>query len=122
MAKILVVDDEADIRELLKLYFMNKGHVVYTASNGEEGLERGKEHLPEVVFCDYTMPKKNGYELAIALRAYPELADVPIVSIGSSLDSLDERERQVFDFHVPKPFQLEELGEMVAAISKPVAA
>jgi len=92
MAKVLLIEDEAifliDLSDQLK----KKGHQVFTAQNGIEGLE-ALSNNPEIIFCDYRMPRMNGYAFCKAVKTDPQYksySNIPIVSIGSF--PRDERE------------------------------
>ncbi|MEO1714097.1 MAG: response regulator transcription factor [Bacteroidota bacterium] len=67
-AKILVVDDEPDILEFIKYNLTKEGYEVFTASDGEEGLEVANQHQPDLIVLDIMMPKMDGVELCRALR------------------------------------------------------
>jgi CheY-like chemotaxis protein len=78
-AKILVVDDEPDLRTYLRTLFTKEGYEVQTAENGEIGLQRAREVKPDLIFCDILMPKRSGIMLYRQLRKDADLGDVPVV-------------------------------------------
>jgi len=71
MISILIVDDEEDIRELLKYNLQKEGYQVYVASNGEEGLELMKQSKPDLILLDVMMPGMDGIETCEAIRSTP---------------------------------------------------
>lgn len=79
MKRILVIDDDARLRqqctELLKL----EGYEVLEARNGREGIERARELVPDLVLCDVTMPEMNGHRVLETLRAEPRTANLPFI-------------------------------------------
>ncbi|MCF6183911.1 MAG: response regulator transcription factor [Bacteroidales bacterium] len=70
--KILIIDDEKDVREILKFNISQAGYKVYTAKNGTEGLIKVKEKKPHLVILDVMMPKPDGYETCSEIRKLPE--------------------------------------------------
>ena len=77
---ILIVDDEADIRDTLQEFFEDEGFAVATAANGEEGLARLRAGPPPcLVILDLLMPVLDGNEMYAAMRADPALASVPVI-------------------------------------------
>ena len=83
MAKILVADDEQDIRDLLGFTLKFAGHDVITASNGEEALQLTQREKPELVLLDVRMPRMNGYEACRQIKADPALKDVRVVFVSA---------------------------------------
>ena len=71
--KILIVDDEQDIRELLEYYLKKEGYQVYTASNGEEGIAEALKCSPILILMDIMMPKMDGIEACRIIKAMAEL-------------------------------------------------
>jgi CheY-like chemotaxis protein len=78
-AKILVVDDEQDIRTYLRTLFTKHGYEVETASDGEEGLTIARQIKPDMIFLDILMPKRTGIMAYRRLKKDPELSSVPVV-------------------------------------------
>lgn len=83
MAKILVADDEQDIRDLLTFTLRFAGHEVIAASNGEEAFQLAQQEKPELVLLDVRMPKMNGYEACRHIKADPALKDIPVVFVSA---------------------------------------
>jgi len=78
-AKILVVDDEQDVRTYLRTLFAKEGYTVVTAADGEEGLTTARETRPDLIFIDIMMPKRTGIMLYRRLKKNPDLGAVPVV-------------------------------------------
>ena len=77
--KILVVEDNLDMRELVHLYLTREGFTVVTASDGREGLYLANAERPDLIITDINMPGLNGLEMVQQLRALPEFKDLPIL-------------------------------------------
>ncbi len=83
MAKILVVEDERDIRDLMAFTLQFAGHEVLTANNGEDGLRLALKELPELILSDVRMPKMTGYEMCRQIKAEPATAHIPVVFLSA---------------------------------------
>jgi two-component system alkaline phosphatase synthesis response regulator PhoP len=88
--KVLVVDDEPDIIELLAYNLKKEGFDVLTASNGKEALVLANEHEPDVVVLDIMMPEMDGFETCLALRANPLTASIPVIFLTAKAGEIDE--------------------------------
>lgn len=113
--KVLVVDDDPVIQRLLQVNFEMEDYEVVTAGDGAEGLERARADKPDVVLLDVMMPKMNGIEVAKALRADPDTAELPIVMLTAKAQAADiQAGKDVgVDVYVTKPFDPLELIETV---------
>lgn len=78
---VLVVDDDPAARTVIERYLTGEGFAVATASNGEEGLRRARELRPDAITLDVLMPGMDGWAVLSALKADPELADIPVVVV-----------------------------------------
>jgi CheY-like chemotaxis protein len=85
MGKVLFVEDDPTIRKMIQAALRNSTHELHFATNGREGLELVDRIRPHCVFTDVSMPEMNGLELADAIRARPDLAEVKIVFVTASL-------------------------------------
>lgn len=83
MAKILVAEDEPDIRELLSFTLKYGGFEVVTAANGLEAIEQAEKSKPDMILLDVRMPRMTGYEACKVLKKKPETADIPIVFLSA---------------------------------------
>lgn len=90
MNKILVVDDEADIIELLQYNLEQQGYVVETAFDGLQAIEKAKVFKPELVILDVMMPKMNGIEASKQLRQMPEFKNLFILFLTARSEELTE--------------------------------
>lgn len=113
--KILVIDDDPNICELLKMYFENEGYDVKVASDGVEGLSYFKIFSPDLVLLDIMMPKKDGWQVCREIR---EISSKPIIMISGKSDVFDKvlgLELGADDYLV-KPFDVKELSARVKAV------
>jgi DNA-binding response OmpR family regulator len=83
MAKILIAEDERDIRDLITFTLQFAGYDVIAASNGEEALKLARETIPDLVLMDVRMPRMTGYEACAAMKADPNLVDVPVIFLSA---------------------------------------
>jgi DNA-binding response OmpR family regulator len=119
LAKILVVDDEPNIREVVGLYLRRDGHEVVSATDGEEALEVFRESEPDLVVLDLMLPKMSGLEVCRRMRADRSVPLIMLTARG------EEEERIVglsvgADDYVVKPFSPRELAARVAAVLRRV--
>ena len=113
--KLLVVDDDPNISELLKLYFEKEGYEVKTAADGEEGVSTFKSIDPDIVLLDVMLPKKDGFQVCREIR---EVSSKPIIMVtakGEVFDKVLGLELGADDF-VVKPFDMKELFARVKAV------
>ena len=80
--KILVIDDEADVRTYLSRLLEKHGYVVVTAENGVKGIEAAREHQPALVLLDLMMPKQSGTDFYRHLAAEKDLSDTPVIVVS----------------------------------------
>ena len=79
--RILVVDDDAEVRDILNKVLTQAGYEVRLATNGREALEQVRSHPPQLIILDLSMPEMNGFEVMSALRVNPEWAKIPVVVV-----------------------------------------
>ena len=83
MAKILIAEDERDIRDLVAFTLRFAGYEVFAASNGEEAVEMAPKVNPDLILMDVRMPRMTGYEACKAMKADPDLKDIPVVFLSA---------------------------------------
>ena len=118
MTKILVAEDERDIRDLIAFTLEFAGYQVLTASNGEEAYTVALREIPDLILSDVRMPKMTGYEACRAMKADPALKDIPVVflsakgqdtEIQTGLDAGAEE-------YLLKPFAPDQLSQRIREI------
>ncbi len=118
MAKILIAEDEPDIRELVAFMLRFAGYEVVAAANGEEAVQAATRDIPDLVLMDVRMPRMTGYDACKLMKADPTLHDIPVVflsakgqesEIQSGLEAGAEE-------YLLKPFSPDELTNRVRAI------
>jgi CheY-like chemotaxis protein len=116
MSRILFCEDDPAIQKLIRMALRDSGHEVSMAVDGREGLRLAREFRPTVIFTDVAMPDMDGFQLADAIRADPELAATPIVFITASVQRADIEEalRRGASRVIGKPFTVSELRDLVA--------
>ena len=113
--KILVVDDDTNICELLRLYLTKEGYQVTTANDGEEGLDKFNQVKPDMVLLDVMMPKMDGLEVCRRIR---KLGNTPVMMLtakGETFDKVLGLELGADDYMV-KPFDTKEVVARIKAV------
>ena len=110
MAKILIVDDDGDLRTLLGLCFLRRGHSIVVAGDGAAGLQCVATHAPDLLVTDLNMPVLDGLELLRQLRADGH-ADLPVIVLTARADQRAAAIAAGADAFLVKPVPLRQLGE-----------
>ena len=113
--KILVVDDDANICELLRLYLTKEGYQVTTAGDGEEGLEKFNQIKPDMVLLDVMMPRMDGLEVCRRIRKAGNTPVMMLTAKGETFDKVLGLELGADDY-VVKPFDAKEVVARVKAV------
>ncbi len=114
--RILVVDDNQDSADILRMLLRLKGNDTRTACDGLEAVEVAETFRPELVLLDIGLPKLNGYEVAQHIRQQPWGRNIILVALtgwGQDEDRLRSQEAG-FNFHIVKPVELETLEQLLA--------
>ncbi len=116
--RVLVVDDDPVIQNLLRVNFEMEGYEVIVAADGVEGLERVRSDNPDIVVCDIMMPRMDGLTVARELKADPGTAAIPILLLSAKAQEADVQAgvEAGADDYVTKPFDPLNLLERVAAL------
>ena len=117
--KVLVVDDDDVIRELITVNLELEGYDVETAFDGQDALDKVKTVKPDVITLDIMMPRLDGWETATRLRDDPETAGIKVVLLSARAQEADVQrgERIGVDAYLTKPFDPDELLAVVARLA-----
>jgi DNA-binding response OmpR family regulator len=115
MKKALIVDDDPNISELLRLYFDKDGFAVVSCLDGEKAVETFRQSLPDVIILDLMLPGKDGYDI---IREIRKTSDIPILMLTARGDTLDKVVGLELgaDDYIQKPFEPKELLARVKAV------
>lgn len=118
MATILIVEDEADIRELVRFHLEREGYAVLEAADGPDGLEKAQTHLPQCVILDVMLPGMDGFEVCRRLASGGTTAQIPVLLLTARGEEVDRVVGLSLgaDDYVVKPFSVRELMLRVKAI------
>jgi two-component system sensor kinase len=107
--KILVIEDTKSIREELTEILIFEGMHVFTAKNGQEGIDKAKEHLPDLILCDIMMRKKDGFEVFAEIQKTNNLKHTPFIFLTAKSTVENVREGMILgaDDYITKPFDID---------------
>ncbi len=120
MSKILVVDDDISINELIKVNLELNGYTVFQAFDGTAGFASAKQELPDLIILDVMMPEVDGYTVAQRIRQNESTKDIPILML-TALSQLNDKVKGFdigVDDYLVKPFEMDELKVRVRALLK----
>jgi two-component system alkaline phosphatase synthesis response regulator PhoP len=123
MRKVLLVDDDVELCEAIRVLLESKDYEVAMAHNGKEGLERVRAEHPDLVILDVMMPEMNGYDVCVVLKADPKLKRIPVIlltgvdqAIFRTTYSQQMGLMTEADDYIAKPVEPEELVKRVRAL------
>lgn len=118
-AKVLIVDDDREMVELIQLFLANAGYQTLTAVSGEAALETAFRELPDLILLDIMMPKIDGWEVFRSIRNDPHTKNIPIAFITARTQNIDKMiglSVMKAEGYITKPFGKKELLEEVERI------
>jgi two-component system sensor histidine kinase/response regulator len=121
MKRILVIDDEEWLRDMVQMALRQKGYDVMQAANGGMGIEVARKELPDLILCDVNMEKVDGYHTLSSLRNESTTASIPFILMTGLADNAGMRHGMELgaDDYLPKPFSIEALyGAVEARLKK----
>ncbi len=115
---IVVVDDDRDIRMILRANLEDEGYEVMEAEGGREALDVIRANQPDLVVLDIMMPEVDGYDVLQELRSNPEYAELPVVLLTARRQEADVWEgwSAGADYYITKPFKMNELIQFIRYI------
>ncbi len=116
--RVLIIDDEPSIVISLEFLLKRAGLEVQVARDGEEGLAKVRELRPDAVVLDVMMPKLDGFEVLKAVRADPEIADIPVLMLTAKAREAEQQRGLTLgaNAYMAKPFSTHELVDQVMAL------
>ena len=116
MAKVLVIEDEAQTREIFLDCLEAEGFMAIEAGNGRMGVEKARSQFPDLVVCDILLPELNGYDVLKTLRQDPSTATIPFIFLTGKATKAELRRGMQFgaDDYLTKPSTAEELLNAIA--------
>ncbi|GAW93789.1 response regulator [Calderihabitans maritimus] len=115
-SKILVVDDQPGVRQLINEALKSDGYLVHTAANGKQALREIKENTPAVVLLDLKMPGMNGLELLQEIKKSGYQGAIITMTAYGELDLLTKAQKLGVDHHLTKPFDINDLRGLVRKV------
>ena len=114
--QILIVEDEADIRELLRFNLEREGFSVLEAADGNEGLKLARQHMPDLMLLDVMLPGFDGFEVCRRLGAQSETANIPVLMLTARGEEMDRVVGLSLGDYVVEPFSVRELMLRIRAV------
>lgn len=118
MAKILIAEDERDIRDLITYTLRFAGHEVISTTNGEEAYQAALKELPDLILLDVRMPRMTGYEACEQLKATTSTQDIPVVFLSAKGQESEVKTGMEAgaDEYILKPFSPDQLTARIQEI------
>ena len=116
--RILVVEDQEDLRGILRDLLTSSGYEMLEAADGQAGVDKAKAEKPDLILMDIQMPVMNGYDATRQIKANPELKPIPIVAVSSFAMKGDEEKARASgaDHYVTKPYSPMQLLKTVRSL------
>jgi len=118
MARIVVIDDEEDLRGYVEFHLNRRGHTVLCARDGFEGIGLVEEYRPDLIILDVMMPMLDGVEICKRLKCHDEIGRIPVIFL-TARTGVCHRLRGIEsggEIYITKPFEIEDLAAQVNAI------
>jgi len=114
-AKVLVIDDEPEITDIVETFLTESGYVVEVENSSADALERARKSRPDLVLLDIMMPGLDGYDVCQEFKKDPDLAHVPVIFLTGKdrSDDMGRSFKSGDDMFIKKPFSCERLLEIV---------
>jgi two-component system KDP operon response regulator KdpE len=123
MSRVLIVDDEPDIRQMLRLILQLDGHEITEAADGREAIERASD-MPDIIILDIRLPDIDGLEVLRLLKGNAALAHIPVICVSAHSSPATQQEARELSAvaYVSKPFDFAHLRAVTAAAAARGAA
>lgn len=122
--RILLIEDEPEFRQAVRIRLEANGYAMIEADNGLAGLEAARNQAPDLIILDVMLPKMDGFKVAQALKSDPKHKHIPLVmlTVMSQAKDLKLGKAVGADAYLTKPFQPQELLDMIACLLAPQGA
>jgi CheY-like chemotaxis protein len=117
MTRVMVVEDDVSIRDVLAELLTNEGYTTQTAANGLQALARMRTARPDAIVLDLMMPVMNGLQLVHAMRDESRLASIPLLVVTASLNAARDCERLNIQHWLMKPFEVDSVLSTIAELT-----
>jgi DNA-binding response OmpR family regulator len=109
--KILIIDDELEIRSLLSTFLEKKGFAALTAESGKEGIDLANQLKPDLILLDINMPGMDGFAVLVKIKKSKETASIPVIMLTGRIDEIAKISASALscEDYIGKPFELEDL-------------
>ena len=118
--KILLIDDEVDILEMLSYNLEKEGYLVATATNGNEGIQKAKEMIPDLILLDINIPILSGHEVLAIIKEDEYLKKIPVIMLTTSScqGDIEKAYNKYCNSYIQKPLEMEEFVKAVLKIEE----
>lgn len=119
MKKILVVEDEKSLSEVISTKLKSENYDVYSAYDGEEGLTLAEKIVPDLILLDIVLPKMNGISFIESVKSNENLKEIPIIILSNLADAqsvIDCREKGITDYLIKTEWSLEDVLKKIKSI------
>jgi CheY-like chemotaxis protein len=117
MKKILILEDDQSILEMLEEILANEGYDVYTSMNGIEGISTLESMTPDLILTDVSMPLMDGFDFGKRLLQNPIWKNIPIIAMSAEDQKIDKLELHGLSNFIKKPLEINQLLECLSVIS-----
>ena len=121
MTKILIVEDDTFLSELLSSKFIRGGYAVAVAKNGEEGLQKTMDEKPNLILLDLTLPKMSGFDVLTKIKEDQSISNIPVI-ILSNLGQKEDTERGLklgaSDYMIKSQFDIDQIIGKIKTVLK----
>jgi len=111
--RLLIIDDDEDIRDMLKAFFESSDYIVSTLGKANNIFDAYNKYQPDLILLDYKLPEENGDKICLQLKSNPGTFHIPVIMISGHPKSTLERDYHGWNGIISKPFDLLELDAMV---------
>jgi len=116
---ILIVDDEATTRQLLRDVLENEGYTMLEAGNGQEAIDILKKHKTDLIILDIMMPQMNGWDTAAVISTDPKLKIIPFIFLTAKSDKTSKQLGKISTkYYIEKPFEIQNIIEVIKTAIK----